>query len=632
MSAWTNGTYTRKGLALLAKLTQGSSLKITRGVSGTGYVKPEVLADQTAVIGVKQELSFKAASYPEAGTCKLPVFLTNNGLAAGYKAKQIGLYAVDPDEGEILYFIAQSQTGTDVPGAAEMPDYSATWTFYFHYGQADNVSVTVDPSHTITEDMLNEVRIIAERGVSVAKEGTVVRNDNAAALPFAGLRLFGKTTQNGTPTPDAPVELVSIENPEIGVAGKNLLPIGTVTFEVTKSYDPELPIPAGEYWLSCHTESTDTDGDNSTIVFLNNGQNVLYLPMKRGDVSRKITLKDSVDRVQLCAAYNNTQGVGDTATWANVQLERSDKFTGYEAYKEPQAAFLNYELRGIPVASGGNYTDENGQQWVCDEVDFARGVFVRRVKTETVSLQYDAAYERYIGQVSDFAASKFAVGSGIPLVSNILPFNPNASSTSNGTRISSSGTKMLIACYNGKVLTSATVAYPIETPIETALTDAELAAYAALTANNPTTTVVNDAGAWMEVDLIEAQHEKGLKAVAEAPVMEVGTAYRTAEWWCGKPVLTKVFHFESDVDAGLTIDTGLDSSIYAIIDSRGVAASGVARELLTPNGKSPFGTAYGIIGGTEQGSKWLISMTNELGTGPDNGYVQIWYAAWPDIG
>ena len=36
-------------------------------------------------------------------------------------------------------------------------------------------------------------------------------------------------------------------------------------------------------------------------------------------------------------------------------------------------------LPGIPVDSGGNYTDAEGQQWVCDEVDFARGVYVQRL-------------------------------------------------------------------------------------------------------------------------------------------------------------------------------------------------------------------------------------------------------------
>ena len=36
-------------------------------------------------------------------------------------------------------------------------------------------------------------------------------------------------------------------------------------------------------------------------------------------------------------------------------------------------------LPGIPINSGGNYTDADGQQWICDEVDFARGVYVQRI-------------------------------------------------------------------------------------------------------------------------------------------------------------------------------------------------------------------------------------------------------------
>ncbi|MBR9936015.1 hypothetical protein KE513_00465 [Oscillospiraceae bacterium Marseille-Q3528] len=36
-------------------------------------------------------------------------------------------------------------------------------------------------------------------------------------------------------------------------------------------------------------------------------------------------------------------------------------------------------LPGIPVSSGGNYTDPQGQQWICDEVDLGRGVYVQRV-------------------------------------------------------------------------------------------------------------------------------------------------------------------------------------------------------------------------------------------------------------
>ena len=36
-------------------------------------------------------------------------------------------------------------------------------------------------------------------------------------------------------------------------------------------------------------------------------------------------------------------------------------------------------LPGIPVADGGNYTDANGQQWTCDEIDIERHVYIQRI-------------------------------------------------------------------------------------------------------------------------------------------------------------------------------------------------------------------------------------------------------------
>src|SRR5699024_1684314 len=33
---------------------------------------------------------------------------------------------------------------------------------------------------------------------------------------------------------------------------------------------------------------------------------------------------------------------------------------------------------GIPVSSGGNYTDASGQQWICDEFDFKNKKFIKR--------------------------------------------------------------------------------------------------------------------------------------------------------------------------------------------------------------------------------------------------------------
>lgn len=161
MNQWANTVLTDKGAALLAKLTQGNTLHITRAATGEGFVTPGMLTKQTEITGHKQDLEFKKVTYPENGKCAIPVSLKNDELVAGYEVTQVGLYATDPDDGEILLIISQApdaNSGTIVPSATEMPGYSAEWTFYLQYGQADGVNVTVSPSNTVTfEDMTGYV-------------------------------------------------------------------------------------------------------------------------------------------------------------------------------------------------------------------------------------------------------------------------------------------------------------------------------------------------------------------------------------------------------------------------------------------------------------------------------------------
>lgn len=154
MNIWANAVITNKGSALLAKLIEGSTLEITRAITGAGSVTPGFLVQQTDVSDPKQDLAFRPIGYPEEGTCALPTALTNDEVTNGYTAMQVGIFAKDPDEGEILFFIAQAETGTGtiIPSVSEMPGYSAEWTFYFKYGQADSVNVTVDPSGTVTRE------------------------------------------------------------------------------------------------------------------------------------------------------------------------------------------------------------------------------------------------------------------------------------------------------------------------------------------------------------------------------------------------------------------------------------------------------------------------------------------------
>lgn len=57
-----------------------------------------------------------------------------------------------------------------------------------------------------------------------------------------------------------------------------------------------------------------------------------------------------------------------------------EKALQYEPYREQLLTIPTPNgLPGIPVTAGGNYTDQSGQQWICDEVDLGRGVYVQRV-------------------------------------------------------------------------------------------------------------------------------------------------------------------------------------------------------------------------------------------------------------
>lgn len=154
MNNWANAVMTQQGLALQSKLIAGNRLQITKVQIGSGSVMPGLLMQQTMVSDPKVTLTqVTSIAYPESGKCAIKINIDNADIATGFTAMQIGFYAQDPDAGEILYFIAQAETGagTIVPSKSEMAGYSAEWTVYFQYGQADGVNVTVDPSNTVSK-------------------------------------------------------------------------------------------------------------------------------------------------------------------------------------------------------------------------------------------------------------------------------------------------------------------------------------------------------------------------------------------------------------------------------------------------------------------------------------------------
>lgn len=265
-----------------------------------------------------------------------------------------------------------------------------------------------------TGDAISAVK--ARQNILTGTEtGNPISVDDAFPAPMCGLTVYGKSTQDGTPTPYAPVPIVSA-----GDGGTIVLTLG--------------------------------DGNGKTQT--------LTLPTPNG-------------------------------------------------------------LPGIPTTSGGNYTDQNGQQWICDEVDLERGVKVQRVKvlnlldssgfdnngtwhittkqlgagtsytpiewfdniTKCLCTTFSVQMSKYF--TADFSLYYSRIGDVIALKSAL--FEPK------GQRATLDEAKAWFTAHPTYLYV------PIE-PIETPLTPAEIAAYKALTAYGPDTVVQASDGAGVKLD------------------------------------------------------------------------------------------------------------------------------------
>lgn len=195
MNIWSNAVMTTAGLALQARLTTGQTLSITKVQAGAGTVSVSQLPSQTAVTTPKQTLTIRQVT-SDANSAALTCYLENDNVSTGYTATQIGVFAQDPVAGEILYFIVQAASGqgTEIPSSEEMPGYTAEWTFYFGFGQADSVSVTVDPANTVSQAQVTTM-------ISTALTGATF---NASQITAGTLPVTrggtGQTSIDTTPT------------------------------------------------------------------------------------------------------------------------------------------------------------------------------------------------------------------------------------------------------------------------------------------------------------------------------------------------------------------------------------------------------------------------------------------------
>ena len=159
MAEFSKLVITAKGQALIAKMIAGvGNIEFTKvSASSTTYTLSQLEA-LTALSNVKQTSLISKKTITNNVAIKLEAAFTNTDLTAGYNMKALGLYAKDPDAGEILYAVT-----IETSGNCYMPPYNgitvsgAYIQLVTTVGNADSVNLKVDPAAVATIGDIQEL-------------------------------------------------------------------------------------------------------------------------------------------------------------------------------------------------------------------------------------------------------------------------------------------------------------------------------------------------------------------------------------------------------------------------------------------------------------------------------------------
>ena len=383
-----------------------------------------------------------------------------------------------------------------------------------------------------TGDAISAVKV-RQNILTGSETGNPLSVDDAFPAPMCGLTVYGKSTQDGTPTPDAPVPIVSAGDGgsvTVKVTGKNLLNPALFQNNKYQSFNAEAGYydidSSNDYWITGIQPCLPSTTYHFNVYpeggcFYDEKKNVI------GIAGFEFTVKTPAKCAYYCVNFSSVRLPYGSPVIATV----SEPAT-YSPYREQLLTLPTPNgLPGIPVTSGGNYTDPQGQQWICDEVDLERGMKVKKI----ASFVINAENANNFFVTNDFTAITVAANArlatpqktkrddrqyGRCVFCEALPWKIDAwaspvnaigfiEDNSVDLTIENSYLGLSEASTNAERKTALVkyftdnpchVVYRIATPIETSLTPAEIAAYKALTAYGPDTVMQASDGAGIRLE------------------------------------------------------------------------------------------------------------------------------------
>ena len=349
--------------------------------------------------------------------------------------------------------------------------------------------------------------------------------NNAVDYPLMGLNLYGKSTQDGTPTPDAPVDIVSVGDSgfDIVLQGDNEFTV--ISCIVNNDIITSQPVSAAVKVGEVATFSVTATGAGLTYQWQlsKNGGNTWSNTGVPGNKTSKITLPKA-------EASSNGFQYRCIVTDANGNTVISYAATFYvfadDIAVKTGCIVLPYALCGIPVSEGGNYTDSNGQQWVCDELIYnadGTGKIIKNAGIYTFTGNENFAlrnndngrcvyalanflqYKYYSGTraVSDKYVCIDTVYSAAQAISRLkigeMCFYYDSNFPNPANTAMYFGSSCTTAADFKSEIAGSTIIYALAEPLEIELTAAEMVALRQLQTFDGVTNISNDSGADMDV-------------------------------------------------------------------------------------------------------------------------------------
>lgn len=157
MSNWGKPVLTKQGLKLQAKVDAGSRMQLTKCMLGSGTLSSgQSLENLTGLITPVQTLSIASISYSENnGACVVTAVTDNSNVSTGYYLREFGIFARDPNDGEILYAVAQDANPDYIPPSGTSAVVSQEIGVALSFSNAANVTAQVNTSAIATVTYVN---------------------------------------------------------------------------------------------------------------------------------------------------------------------------------------------------------------------------------------------------------------------------------------------------------------------------------------------------------------------------------------------------------------------------------------------------------------------------------------------